>query len=247
MDLENLARELGGVEGEDKGAAEVNVDSNEIQKESVVMDGQVSFSMIPILSWFEKYKPEEKNPNGPRAIKLKVSGVDPSKTVIFSIPGDSGEFDSMPSRELVLIKPADRYMVPDLDCAVTFLQNNIMFDHVINENITLRMYMSKKTVLLCYLLVNTNHGYIPYSFSEIAVSDEMTISHHSKDQAEMNAILANNVDKDKIQIYYKQITKHIAKINTVGETVDWLLAKQAGVIDINHHIEIEQAILEITQ
>ena len=240
MDLNSMVAsfEEGNVETKNE-AQEVVV-----KEEVPTMEGQINFVMTPILSWFNKYKPEEKNPNGPRQIKMKVSGVDPSKTVIFTIPTE-GSFEDQPARKLIHIEPADRYLVPDVNSDITFLQQNTMFDYEIDENTKLRMYVSKKTSLLCFLLAKSDFGFIPYSHSEIAVDENVTVSYHTVDQETVSKAMSEPVNKEVIQIYYRQIQKHIGNMNTVGDAVTWLLAKQAGVIDVNHHIEIEKAMLEI--
>ena len=252
MNLDEVVRnfeETEPVSSEETNVEETNVETSIIEtvpKETpAIMENQLSFTMIPILSWFENYMSEANDESDPRIVKMNTRGVDPTSTVIFTIPAE-GTYNENPARKLVLIHPAERFMVPNLKAKITFLQSSVMFDYDVNENMKIRFYMAKKTMLQCYLLCNSDHGFVPYSYSEIAVNAQnMSISYHNADVASINNKCGEAVNKDEVQIYYRQIQKHIAKINSIGETIDWLLTKQSGVVDINHHMEIEKVILDI--
>jgi hypothetical protein len=57
--------------------------------------------------------------------------------------------------------------------------------------------------------------------------------------------LAKPADAQKIHLLYKQVEKQMNLIKTNMEAVVWLNSRQEGVIDVNHLMQLDDAIIYI--
>jgi len=50
---------------------------------------------------------------------------------------------------------------------------------------------------------------------------------------------------EALQLLYKQSAKSVDEMTTNQSVVDWLLERQDDVTDINHHLQIDNVLIDI--
>jgi hypothetical protein len=61
--------------------------------------------------------------------------------------------------------------------------------------------------------------------------------------AEVEVKLNEAANTEDLQLRYKQASK-AEDINTNMDAINWLISRQAEVTDINHHLQIDNVIIE---
>jgi hypothetical protein len=119
--------------------------------------------------------------------------------------------------------------------------NGFRVIHQYNDTVFIKAYVVKAGII-CTLCVELNGKLIPYNIlklkrkdSELAIpSDVYTVS---------NEKLQSPAQKENIQLLYKQSIKSLDKFTTTLSVVDWLLDRQKDISDINHHLQIDDVII----
>mgnify|MGYP000611686689 CR=1 FL=1 len=179
-------------------------------------------------------------------VKVAIRGVDPKKTLIMAVKDGSEEKDQdgNDKRCLKIFEDADIHPVLDAQGVDMKIYNNgFRIINNINGTIFTKCY-GVRTGLIIVFCNMINNKLIPYEITRIKKSDR-TVDVPQIDVAKVVEKLNKPCDKESLQILYKQIVKNLDKITTNQSAVDWFIEKQKEVFDINHHLQIDQVIIDI--
>lgn len=203
-------------------------------------------NLIPITSlssWFEANAERFDNIN---QVKVAIRGVDAEKTLIMAVLDGSEEpadEEGNEKRNLRVYENADTHPVLDLVPDNMDVYNNgfrILYSY--NEGVAIKCY-GIRTGLIAVFCNVIDGSMIPYAITRVKrKDDEIEVS--SKDASEVSAKLAAAVDGESLQLRYKQSAKAVADFSTNKDAVDWLLARQDEITDINHHLQIDNIIID---
>lgn len=179
-------------------------------------------------------------------VKVAIRGVDPKKTLIMAVKDGSGEKDpdGNDRRCLRVFEDADIHPVLDAQGVDMKIYNNgFRIINNINGTIFAKCY-GVRTGLIIVFCNSINDKLIPYEISRIKKSDN-EVDVPQIDVSQVAEKLNQPCDKESLQLLYKQISKGIDQITTNQSAVDWFIEKQQEVFDINHHLQIDQVIIDI--
>lgn len=210
--------------------------------EAVAEELQVeAIPIAPLNAWFESNSGAFANVN---EVKAVIRGVDPSKTLIMAVLDGQGEVAGEPSRELQLFKNADIQPVLGIPASDMQIYNNgFRLIHPYNDDITIKCY-GVRTGLICVFCNTIGEAMVPYQVVKIKKKDE-TIEVVRKSIEEVNEKLSQAADLESLQLLYKQSSKAVEDMTTNQTAVNWLLVRQSEVTDINHHLQIDNVIIDI--
>ena len=177
-------------------------------------------------------------------VRLQIRGIDDGAYLIFSIldPKGGRAEDGHPNRKLRLMEEANLISVLNLPGYSMDVFSNgfrVVYDH--GDGRFIKCYGVKTGLIIVYC-VNHNDKMIPYAKVKMK-RKSIGINTIPVDATAIRLKMSNPADLESLQIQYKQIQKSIEDINTTEEAVDWLLERQSVVMDINHHILIDDVIM----
>ena len=197
--------------------------------------------IAPLNTWFESNSGAFTNVN---EVKAVIRGVDPNKTLIMAILDGQGEVAGEPSRELQLFKNADVQPVLGIPASDMQIYNNgFRLIYPYEDGIAIKCY-GVRTGLICVFCNTIGEAMLPYQVVKIKKKDE-AIEVPRKSIEEMNEKLAQPADLEALQLLYKQSSKAVEDMTTNQTAVDWLIDRQSEVTDINHHLQIDNVIINI--
>lgn len=237
---ENLAQMLKKETPDDINQPEQNTIENEEESQLPPPNGNPIVEIVPFSEWFERQNSKFENIN---QVKVAIRGVNSEKTIIITVPDPSNEKDDSGNlkRKVRIFEDANQIPVINLVPSSMDIYNNgfrIVYDF--NAELAIKCY-GVKTGLIVVLCNIIDGQMIPYKIIKVKKKDkELEIKTTDVDGVKQK--LLQPVDKENIQILYKQITKFISGINTNQDAVNWFIIKQDEIMDVNHHIQIDEVI-----
>lgn len=200
--------------------------------------------VIPFPDWFEQ---NHSNFSEIGHVRVSISDVDPRQDLIFKIPDPKGgQFeDGRPKKRLRLFEDADEILslnIPGQEMVV-FKNNSFWILYDIGSGRFIRSY-GVKTGLINVFCISINNMLIPYAKAKMKKKDE-GIDIIDPNLSRIQSKLTEHADAESLQIQYKQITKSIAEISTVGSAVNWFIAKSKEVHDVNHLLQIDDVLINL--
>ena len=199
-----------------------------------------------LAQWFSQ---NSINFNNLSRVAVQIRGVDPDETLIIAVRDPSGAKaeDGHEKRILRLFYNADVQPVLNIPAVYADVYNiGFQIIHPY-DNIVIKTYGLRTSLIatFCHRSAFQNvERFIPYAISRIKKKDEGIEVIRTEDP-QLNMKMAAPLDKEAAQLLYKQVTKKVNDINTNIEFIDWLLARQAKITDINHHLQIDNVIMSI--
>lgn len=176
-------------------------------------------------------------------VRANISGVDSEKTIILTSHDLLGTKDSDGNikKKIHVFENADEQEVLDLDSTDMKIYNNgfkILYNF---EGLVIKCYGIKSglVVTFCHVI---NNQHLPYGMVKVNKNDDNLIV-FKFDRNAMVKKLKENAQKEDLVLLYKQISKVITKMTTNQEIIDWLLERQNGIVDVNHHIQIDNLLI----
>lgn len=259
MTTENLERLLKEITPEETVFSEADLDlpveevSETLQSsetegvvEDTVLETPITTETIKITSleqWFERNANNIPNIN---QVKVLIRGVDPKQTLIMSviIPNGGKDAEGNDRRTLKVFDNAGSIPVLDLTpLAMDIYNNGFRVIYQYNDNIFIKAY-SVKTGIVCSLCTQLNGKLLPYKIIKISRKEselKITIDVHDVTNEKMEA----PAQLEDLQLLYKQSSKFLDKFTTNTSVVDWLIDRQKDIFDINHHLQIDDVIMNI--
>ncbi len=214
----------------------------ETTEEVVAEEPQVeAIPIAPLNAWFEANSASFGNVS---QVKVVIRGVDPNKTLIMAALDDQGEVDGNPSRDLQVFKNADVQPVLGIPASEMQIYNNgFRLIYPYDDNIVIKCY-GVRTGLICVFCNVIGNTMVPYQVVKVNKKDEV-VEVVRRPIDEINEKLAQSADLESLQLLYKQSSKAVSEMTTNQTAVNWLLVRQSEVTDINHHLQIDNVIINI--
>lgn len=221
--------------------AEVKVDPPAQQTASSEIGMVVGITSLT--EWFEANVSRFSEIN---QVKVAIRGVDAKKTLIMAVKDGTGEkdVDGNDKRYLKVFEDADIHPVLDAQGVDMKIYNNgFMIINNINGTIFTKCYGVRTglIVVFCNLI---DGKLIPYEITKVK-KFETEIDIPQRNISDVLPKLTQQCDTESLQLLYKQIAKSIEQVTTNQSAIDWFVEKQKEVEDINHHLQIDQVIIDI--
>lgn len=223
--------------------ADLDLPAEDVEAEAAPVDTRQLIPITSLSSWFEANAERFNNIN---QVKVAIRGVDADKTLIMAVSDGSEEpadAEGNEKRNLRVYENADTHPVLDLTPESMDVYNNgfrILYNY--NEGVAIKCY-GIRTGLIAVFCNVIDGSMIPYAITRVKRKDD-EIECSSKDVTEVSAKLAAAADGESLQLRYKQAAKSVADFSTNKDAVDWLLARQGEITDINHHLQIDNIIID---
>lgn len=197
--------------------------------------------IAPLNTWFEANSGAFENIS---QVKVAIRGIDPEKTLIMAVLDGQGEVDDQPSRDLQVFKNADTQPVLNMPASDMQIYNNgFRLVYPYDEDIAIKCY-GVRTGLVCVFCNIISSQMVPYAVTKIKKKDtEVEVIRN--DSSEVVQKLAQDADLEALQLLYKQSSKSVSEMTTNSSAVSWLLTRQSEVTDINHHLQIDNVIINM--
>lgn len=195
-----------------------------------------------LASWFEANSEQLENIN---QVKVAIRGVDADKTLIMAVKDDDGEQDAdgNDKRTLRVFDNADNVTVLNIPPMTMDVYNN-GFRIVYHYNDVFIKTYGVRTGLICTLCTAINGKLIPYTVVRVKKKDEDLVLPDTQPEITPEK-LAEDADLESLQLLYKQSAKAVDDLSTNQSVIDWLVDRQETVTDINHHLQIDNVIIEM--
>jgi hypothetical protein len=196
-------------------------------------------SVIEIVSlsdWFDDNVENFPNITKPT---ITVRGVDPSEQLIITIPEGPSDTEK---RRLIVFDDANALPVLNIPAMDMRVYNNgfrIIYDY--GSRLFIKSY-GIRTGLISVFCHDINDLLIPYSIVK-SKKKPTEVQVPVEDPSRVEAKLAEALDCEALQIRYKQSSK-AEGLQTNFDAVKWLLERQGSIEDINHHLQIDNVIID---
>lgn len=212
------------------------------EEEAVAEEPQTeAVEIVTLNTWFDANCATFANIN---QVKVSIRGVNSEENLIMAVEDEAGEVDATGERKRKLrvfdnanIQPV--LNLPGIDMQI--YNNGFKSICEYQDNIYIKCY-GIRTSLVVVFCNNINGILIPYALTKVKRSDT-TIEIPRRPAAEVEAKLNDAASIEDLQLRYKQASK-AEDINTNMDCINWLNARQAEVTDINHHLQIDNVIIE---
>lgn len=223
-------------------SAEEQEEDVEVINEDAPENQRTILEIKPFSDWFERYHSNFDNIN---QVKVAIRGVDSNKTIIITIPDPKNEKDENGNlkRRVKIFEDSDQIPVIDLEpVSMDIYNNGFRIVYTPDSDVAIKCY-GVKTGLIATICNIIDGQMIPYQIMKVKKKESNV--EIVKDTNDVRSKLLQPADKENIQILYKQITKFISDINTQQDAVNWFLTRQSEVMDVNHHLQIDEVICYI--
>lgn len=213
------------------------------EEEAVAEEPQAEAIGITTLGdWFEPNLPNFDNIN---QVKVSIRGVDPEATLIMAIKDGSGEADDTGEAKRVLRTFDNANIQPVLDLKGVDMQvynNGFRVICEYQDNIYIKCY-GVRNGMIAVFCNNINGMLVPYNVTKVKKNDDF-VNVTRRNAAEVAVKLAEQANLEDLQLRYKQSSKAVDDITTNQDAVGWMLSRQDEIYDINHHLQIDNVIIE---
>lgn len=192
--------------------------------------------------WFEANSANFENIN---QVKVSIRGIDPTSNLIMAIKDGTDEKDDTGEdrRNLKVFDNADTQPVLDLKGIDMQIYNNgfrVICEYM--DNIYIKCYGVRLGVIAVFCN-NIDGVLVPYNVTKVKRTDDALVVVR-KNAAEVELKLPEAANLEELQLRYKQSSKAVDDITTNKDAVSWLLSRQDEIYDINHHLQIDNVIIE---
>jgi hypothetical protein len=198
-------------------------------------------NFIPVANlteWFERNHEKFTNIN---RVRLSLKGVDSSKTLVFTVATGVGD-----TRELKMFEDADVHPIVDLPGIKMdpYKHGFGVVQEYVGESFRclLKNYIIR-TGLIVTLCQLHDGVLVPYITKKVKRSDDFFEAEQCP--YDIPAKMSSELNKETLMLLYKQSTKVIDGLNTVGDAIKWLVGKQEDIMDVNHHLQVDFVITEL--
>ena len=201
---------------------------------------RIDVGIVDLSTWFND---NIKNFPNIKQVKVSITGIDPNRTLIYSEPDPTEE--DVNNRKLQIITNATESKVPNIPGTV--FENYLSGIRVIHSEANgkiIKSYIVKNGIIITHCVI-VDEMVIPIKIEQISKKAE-GISFINVDVEAVRKKLDEVAYLENIQIQYKQIHKFIKELKTVRDATKWLLGRQVGVEDINHHLKLDELIISLS-
>lgn len=197
-----------------------------------------AIEIASLIDWFDGNVANFPNIKKPT---VSIQGVDPTKQLIITLLIGTKE-DGQEERKLMVFDNADQTPVLNIPAMDMQIYNNgfrIIYD--LGMGVFIKSY-GIRTGLVSVFCHDIDDMLIPYAVVrskkkdteiEIQTADSDIVRHH----------LTNQLDFEALQLRYKQSAKAEGLTNNL-DAIKWLLERQSDIADVNHHLQIDNVIID---
>lgn len=191
-------------------------------------------NIVSLSDWFDSAV--ERFPNI-RKPTVTIQGVNPQEQLIITVavPGSEDK------RKLVIFDDAHITPVLDLPAVDMQIYNNgfrIIYDY---GGIFIKSY-GIRTGIISVFCHDVDNIFVPYAITKSKKNDD-NIQVIVEDPTRVENKLTEPVDIEALNLRYKQSFK-AEGLQTNLDAVKWLIDRQSSISDINHHLQIDNVIIE---
>lgn len=222
---------------------EEEVEASAAEETAEVAPAVPVIPICPLSIWFER---EAEKFDNISQVKVAIRGVDGEKTLIMAVKtGETAEGEiAEDPRNLRVFENADAYPVLDLPAHNMEVYNNgFQIQYQYGDGILIKCY-GVRTSLIATFCQMIGGVAIPYSVVRVKKKDEELAVPSTPDANAITEKIGAALDREALQLRYKQISKDVGDMNTVQDALHWLFTKQTTITDINHHLQIDNVIID---
>jgi hypothetical protein len=231
---------------EEEVTAEADADPGPVGGETEATEEVTAVLKAKVTNLHDWFKTNSGNFEDIRQIKIGASGVNPERYLVLTVPDLSGEKDAdgNPIRELR--KYDDAHLHPVLDLPSRHMKafsSGFVIYYELGNDVVVKTYGVRTGLILvaCYNLEGV--GLIPYDIRRVKRKDTEIDIPLSNGEG-LNELLNQPVDKEALQLRYKQSGKFVDEFTTTRDAVKWLLERQDEMFDINHLFQIDGVLID---
>jgi len=175
---------------------------------------------------------------------VTLQGIDPNKQLIIISIDESKEINDQ--RKLFIFDNADKIPVLDLPASeIQISQNTFKIVYTMEEEaVAIKSYRVRQglTNIFCRIVDGL---LIPFNLIRLKKGDNgIKTLPTPPDIDVIKAKLDTNANFENYKILYKQL-KNVDDMETNRDIVNWFINRQIGIIDVNHHIQIDNVMIEM--
>lgn len=220
---------------------EIKADEQKSEEVNVSQQGQEPTSAsdrLPITNlatWFDNnitYFPNIRKPT------VQIQGVDPTDQVIITIGVPNSD-----KRRLIVFDNSSEIPVLNMPAVDMQVYNNNAFRIIYEykDGIYIKVY-GVRTGLITTFCVDVEDVLVPYMVVK-SKKHETEVEVPTTDAEFVKGKLHEELDFEALQLRYRQSSK-AEGLETNLDAVKWLVEKQGMLYDINHHIQIDNVIID---
>lgn len=237
---ENLSQMVkNGVPEEPIVFSEADLDiPEEVQEETQAVADPTIIEITSLSEWFSGNVANFPNIRKPT---MAITDVDANEQLVVTVPVDVPE-GSAPKRRMVLLDESHLTPVLNKPAVDMEIYNNgfrIIYD--LGNGIFIKSY-GVRTGLISVFCNDIDDALIPYGIVR-AKKKDTSISIIVRDPADVRHKLSEALDIEALQLRYKQSSK-AEGLESNQDAINWLLERQATIEDINHHLQIDNVIID---
>lgn len=197
--------------------------------------------VMRLSDWFVE---NSKNFGAINHVKADIRGVDSNDTLIMTVPTPT---EAKPDkRRLVVIDEASIIPVLNLPAEVFEVYPNETF-RIVSQEIDGKVIKSYgvKTGIIVTHCVKIDDYVVPYKIERIKKKHKDGLSFIDIDADAIKAKLSEETNIENLEIQYKQLTKAKTGMSTVEDVMEWMLERQVGITDVNHHLKLDELIIQM--
>lgn len=239
---ENLAEMVKGHKEKEK---KQDLDIPEESKNKKEKTERKQSSEVKITNLSEWFSTNHTNFNNIHHVKVKITGVDPKKTLIFSADTEESTKDSV-ERRLQIVEDADKIPVLNLPGEVFEVYNNGGFRIIYKEHDgkIIKSYGVKTGMYISHC-ININGLTIPFKVEKIKKKNKNSINPILIDKKHIEEKMKEDIDIENIELQYNQIQKYKEGMKIKKDVISWMLERQKSITDINHHLKLDELIIQM--
>lgn len=201
-----------------------------------------SVEIVTLGDWFEANSENFDNIN---QVKVSIRGVNPDSTLIMAIKDGTEELDETgeSKRNLRVFDNADIQPIINLKGVDMQIYNNgfrAVCEYV--DGIYIKCY-GVRTGMIAVFCNLIDGLLVPYNVTKVKKTDT-SVNIVRSSAMEITVKLNGPINLEDLQLRYKQSSKAVDGMNTIKDSVAWLLERQDEIYDINHHLQIDNVIIE---
>ncbi len=193
--------------------------------------------IVSLSDWFDGNVDNFPNLRKPT---VSIQGVDPNEQLIVIVVNTNNEGEE----KCKMVVFDDAHVVPVLNLPAIDMQiynNGFRIIYDLGNGVFIKSYGVRKGLITVFCN-DIDDLLIPYEVSRVKKSDtEITIL--PADSTIPRVKLAETLDFEALQLRYKQSAKS-ENLTTKLDAVKWLIEKQGSIEDINHHLQIDNVIID---
>jgi hypothetical protein len=169
---------------------------------------------------------------------VSITGVDPTEQLLVTIGTEEGT----EKRRIVIFD--DAHLIPALNRSAMDMQiynNGFRIIYDIGNGIFVKSY-GVRTGLISVFCNDIDDNLIPYAIVR-AKKKDTSIEIVTRNPADIRHKLSEALDVEALQLRYKQSSK-AEGLESNQDAINWLLERQATIEDINHHLQIDNVIID---